>query len=395
MATALLYHRDPNLLTFEAAVAAHGDWRGRESVILDETAFYPEAGGQLADRGTLAGVSIADVQVDDAGVVHHLLDGPLPEVGARVAGAVEKARRRQFTAQHTAQHMLSRALIDEAKAETVSAHLGESVCTVDVSVPALAESALARAEALANSVVDDDLAIRAFFPSEPELRALPLRRQPKVSENIRVIEIGAFDVSPCGGTHCLRTSQVGLIRVVGLERYKGMMRVSFQAGPRGRADVFARARTLEQLATAMSTSPEDVPAGLDKLRTDLKGARDEKKGLLDKLAQLRAQTLVAGGVTDPIVLVVDEGVEVMRALAERVVTLGGTALFSSPQGEGTQVLLARGAGSTIDCGALLKQLAATHGGKGGGKAERAEGRIGPITDWAATTRAALDVLGGR
>ena len=118
LSTTLLYHRDPLLLSFTASVRAHAQHLGKDSVVLDETAFYPEAGGQLADRGVLAGLLVLDVQVDDAGVVHHFVDGAAPSVGSAVTGAVDSARRRQHMAQHTAQHMLSKALIDAASAET-------------------------------------------------------------------------------------------------------------------------------------------------------------------------------------------------------------------------------------------------------------------------------------
>ena len=230
MPTALLYHADSTQLSFEATVVGHAPG----AVILDRTAFYAEGGGQLADHGTLAGLPVTDVQIDDAGVVRHLVVGELPAVGASVSGQIDRARRRQYSALHTAQHMLSRALIEVAHAETVSARLGESSCTVDLDVPSLGEAEVARAEALVNALVEDDVSIRAWFPEASELASLPLRRRPKVSENVRVVAIGDFDVSPCGGTHCTQSAQVGLLEVTGMERYKGMMRVSFAAGRRAR-----------------------------------------------------------------------------------------------------------------------------------------------------------------
>jgi alanyl-tRNA synthetase len=104
------------------------------------------------------------------------------------------------TALHTGQHILSKALLDTARAATVSARLGETACTIDVGVASVAERDMARAEDLANAVIDDDVAIRWFFPTEEELAAPALRRKPKVSENIRIVQIGEFDVTPCGGT---------------------------------------------------------------------------------------------------------------------------------------------------------------------------------------------------
>src|SRR5688572_25466229 len=112
--TPRLYFDDPALAEFDARVTAAGSWKGAPSVILDRTAFYPESGGQMADRGLLAGAEVVDVQVDDDGVVHHLLaaGAQAPEVGAELHGSIDRARRRLFRSLHTGQHMLSRALVD-------------------------------------------------------------------------------------------------------------------------------------------------------------------------------------------------------------------------------------------------------------------------------------------
>jgi len=247
MPTGRLYYEDPFLYQFEARVIGHGTWNGARSVVLDRSAFYPESGGQMADRGTLGGTAIADVQVDEEGIVHHVLEGEsLPEPGTELVGVVDRQRRRVHMALHTGQHMLSRALADVAGAATVSSRLGESSATIDVDVDVLEERRVAEAEALVNAVIDDDVVVRAFFPTAEELAGLPLRRAPKVTENIRVVQIGDFDVSPCGGTHCTRAAQVGLVRVVGVERYKGKARVIFSAGARARREFADEAAVLRR-----------------------------------------------------------------------------------------------------------------------------------------------------
>jgi alanyl-tRNA synthetase len=387
MATTLLYHRDPHLLSFSAVVVGHGAWQGRPAVLLDETAFYPEAGGQMADRGVLAGRPILDVQVDDNGIVHHVVDGALPEIGARVDGTVDGPRRRQHMAQHTAQHMLSAALLaGNGKAETVSSRLGESGCTIDVDVAALSERSLREAEDLVNGVIDEDRVVTAFFPDEATLAALPLRRRPKVSESIRVVVVGElaapFDVSPCGGTHVTRTSQIGLVRVTGVEKYKGMTRVHFAAGPRARREVFARAAMLEALGRSFSSSPEEVPAQVDKLRATIKALDADKAGLAARLGMLLGEALAARAVAAGSTLVgevVDgAGIDLLRAVAARAVMIApGLAVVVAGRDAdgGGNVVVSRGPLSTIDCGALLKRLVSTHGGKGGGKAEAAQGRL--------------------
>src|SRR5206468_1409156 len=161
------------------------------------TAFYPEAGGQLGDRGTLAGVAVEDTQELDDGTIVHLVSEAAPAVGATVTGELDWARRRQHMAQHTAQHLLSGTLLDRAQAPTASARLGETALTIDAARDRIPDAELAAAEDLANDIIDDDLPIRAWFPAPDELAQLKLRRDPKVAADIRVVAIGDFDFSPC------------------------------------------------------------------------------------------------------------------------------------------------------------------------------------------------------
>ena len=154
--TTLLYHRDPHLLRFDGVVSAvEVDPAGRRIVVLRETAFYPEAGGQMADHGVLGGARVTDVQVGDDGVVRHIVEGGFAAaVGDAVAGVVDGARRRQHMAMHTAQHILSQVLLSQrARAETVSARLGETVCTVDVDVAALSDRDVLEAEDAVHAIV--------------------------------------------------------------------------------------------------------------------------------------------------------------------------------------------------------------------------------------------------
>lgn len=391
MPTERLYHQDPLLLGFDARVLAHATWNGAPSLVLDRTAFYPEAGGQMADRGVLAGHAVIDVQVDDDGAVHHLLEGgALPAVDTAVTGAVDRARRRVHMALHTGQHMLSRALADVASADTVSSRLGESTCTIDVNRDTVDERRLAQAEDLVNSVVDDDVPVRAFFPDPAELAALPLRRTPKVTEHIRVVSVGDFDVTPCGGTHCTRSAQVGLVRITGVERYKGKARVTFSAGPRARSELWRETAVLRDLGRAFTCGPLDVPGGVDKLRRELTDAREALGHVRSRLAdaiglELCAQASAGGRA---VAVLDDAGPELLRALATRITSAPGAVAFLAGRGpDGLAVLVARGTTATFDCGAFLKKAAAQTGGRGGGRPERAEGRLPAEADWPALVTA--------
>jgi alanyl-tRNA synthetase len=384
--TRRLYHDDAYLRRFDAEVVAVTTYKDRPAVVLDRTAFYPEAGGQLGDRGTIGGAQVRDTQELDDGTIVHLVD-VVPDVGAHITGELDWARRRQHMAQHTAQHLLSGTLLDRAQAATASARLGESALTIDVARDRIPDADLAAAEELANDIIDDDLAIRSWFPDAGELAQLKLRRDPKVAADIRVVAIGDFDFSPCGGTHCAHTAQLGQIRIANSERYKGMTRVTFTAGRRARAELFTRDQVLRGLATRFSCAPADVPAAIDKLARDADTHSADLTALRGRLAAVVAESF--GGTGAVIAAVPGDG-DLVRGVAAKLVAAGRDALIYAPD-SGT-VLLLRAAGSTLDCGALWKQLAAKLGGRGGGRADRADGKLAaPVADWPAVVG---ELLGG-
>jgi len=393
MSAVRLYFEDPTLTTFDATVVAHATRGDRRALLLDRSAFYPEAGGQMADHGTLAGLTVIDTQEDDAGDVLHFVTGDvLPDVGASVTGSVDRARRRTHMALHTAQHMLSRALLDVAQGETVSSRLGETECTIDLSKETVSDADLARAEDLVNAVVDDDVAVRAYFPSPDELRALPLRRAPKVTENVRVVDVAGFDVSPCGGTHVTRTSQIGLVHIEKIEKKKGLARVTFSAGPRLRASLIREDTMLRELSKHFSCGVLDVPSAIEKLSRDLKDARQSFSRVQGQLAERTKEALVVALANEvrPVVPFVFDDVDVgfLRALAPALATEGRAVVLAARASDGVHVLVARGPSSSVDAGKLLADLAQRAGGKGGGKSDLAQGRLPVGVDVAALVDAA-------
>jgi alanyl-tRNA synthetase len=394
MATEKLYWADPHATRFETSGARLGAWQGRPAVVLDRTLFYPEAGGQLADVGTLAvgpvTLSIADVQVDDDGVIHHLFEAPAEPASLEAAlsgpvrGEIDRDRRRDFMAQHTAQHALSRALLDVARAATESSRLGATQCTIDVDRAALPDGQVARAEDLVNAIVRDDVHVRALFPTAEELAAMDLRRAPKVTANVRVIDIDGFDLSPCGGTHCTRSGQIGVVRVVGVERYKGKIRVSFHAAQRAIEDARTRDSALAKLAADFTCGPLDVGHAVAKLRADLKARTDQLAGLRGELVERIAEATWREHPVDPSgttvipLLRAKDDVAMLRALAGRVAgrpDVVAIAASIDPESGDLAIVAQRGETAKLDCGAWLKGAAAKVGGRGGGRPERAEGRL--------------------
>ncbi|MEO6418809.1 MAG: alanine--tRNA ligase-related protein [Polyangiaceae bacterium] len=392
MPTEKLYFADPFRSSFETGEARLGQFAGKPSIVLDRTIFYPEAGGQLADTGTLhlgdRAFAIDDTQIDDEGIIHHLTSqlaaGDLGGVSGAARGEIDLGRRRDHMAQHTAQHMLSRALADLARTETVSARLGANSCTVDVSASSLGDAVLARAEDLVNAVIRDDVEIRQLFPTDEELETLPLRRAPKVTKDVRLIAIGDFDLSPCGGTHCTRSGQIGLFRVSGSERYKGGVRVFFNAGERALRETRAKEGVLTALATDLTCGLLDVGTAVAKLRGELKTRLDALSSARGELVLLVADKALAdhpahpSGTTRIVVLRDKDDVAMLRALAGRLTSRPDVVAICASKDPATGdflVVVQRGAGTTFDCAAWLKAATVAKGGRGGGKPDRAEGRL--------------------
>jgi alanyl-tRNA synthetase len=382
--TERLYYGNSLLFDFRAEVLGHSQFEGSPSLILNQTAFYPEGGGQNPDHGTLNAGSVVNVQVDDDGLIHHFVEGSSFSTGDRVEGIINPQRRRLNMALHTGQHMLSRALLDVANAPTVSSRLGEGNCTIDLDVDHLSDADVARAEQLVNDVINDDRNIRSWFPSDEELAQMVLRRTPKVQSGIRVVEVDGFDLTPCGGTHCTNTAQIGLVRIRALERNKGMYRISFAAGSRARNEVLESTLILRDLARSFSCGPDGVTSAVSKVQEHLENSKLALKEQTELLAQALYIQLLADQGKEEIIIAEIPGAsrDLLLSIADRIVAEPNrAALMAGLNNDSTAVLLLRGVESSFDCGTFLKTAASLAEGRGGGRPERAEGRLPAGIKW--------------
>ncbi|MCI0396910.1 MAG: alanyl-tRNA editing protein, partial [Chloroflexi bacterium] len=286
--TERLYYNDAYTTRFQAHVVERLTHQGRPAVVLDQTYFYPTSGGQPFDQGHLGGTPVIDVFVRDSDqAVIHVLGGEVwvDEIAAEVAWA----RRFDHMQQHTGQHILSQAFIQAAGAETVSFHLGDESCTVDLHVNQLAAAQIEQAELLANQIIWENRPVRATMVSQEQAARLPLRKVPPLEgDKLRVVEIKNFDLTACGGTHVSHTGEIGMIKIVKLERRGAELRVEFKCGQRALHDYRLKNSIINRLAAELTTGYLELEPTVTRMRDELKELRRVLKQQQTQLLSLEA-----------------------------------------------------------------------------------------------------------
>lgn len=291
METIRLDQTDSYQTQFEAQVLSTRR-EGRQGVIiLDATCFYPDSGGQPPDQGTLGSLPVVRVE-EEEGVILHFLDAQAPfEVGQRIRGEVDWSRRFDHMQQHTGQHILSQAFLRETGFETESFHIGRDVSTIDLAATRLDPGFIYKTEDLANRIIFENRDIRARSVSQEEADRLHLRRRPDREGELRIIEIDDFDQTACGGTHCRRTGEVGLLKVRRWIRVRQKARVEFYCGHRALLDYRGKNRSLYQISKLLSRSEEELVTALEELLQRQKASQKENEDLKKEIAKLEAHIL--------------------------------------------------------------------------------------------------------
>ncbi len=413
------YLDDPYRTEFSSRVrAVEPAGEGLSAVFLDRTYFYPESGGQPDDRGVLGGMRVAAV-VEETRGVRHIVEGTLAP-GAEVEGAIDWPRRFDHMQQHSGQHLLSRVFLEAKSLRTVSFHLGEETCTIDLEGMTPSPETLDAVEARANEAVFANAPIRHRVVGAEELGGIEgpaaggpgagregagevLRsRLPEGVERVRIVEIEGRDRSTCCGTHVRSTGEIGIVKILGMERAKGLARVEFICGGRAVRDYAAKHRLLVSLAGALTTDWREVPRVAAKLGEEARDLRKRAEELGRDLARLRAAELAsptgsAGGYA--VVKRILEGSDASSLgetassirRTERTIVLLGTA------GPPPALVFGCSPGVPLDMGEIMKSCAAVIGARGGGGKDFARGgggdgsRVGEALDEA--ERLAREALG--
>jgi alanyl-tRNA synthetase len=383
-----LYYHDSFLYDFDAEVREVAD-SPRPALVLDRSAFYPTSGGQVFDTGWITSGADNKLRVtevedrEDGKIVHYVEAVKDFKPGTRVHGQIDATRRRDHMQQHSGQHVLSAAFVRLHNLHTVSFHMADDYCSIDLDTPTLTREQVESAERLANEIVQENRGVDIRFVTREEAGKLGLRKVPVGErDELRIIDIRDFDVSACGGTHVRQTGQIGCILLRKFEKVRQGWRVEFVAGQRAVGIARRDFSTLSETAGLFSAHIYDVPQQAGKALDEVRSLRKQREQVLEELAGVQAAALLAEtpeaqGRKVVVRTFSDREMSFLKLLAQKVTRAPGNAVAllatTSPQ---PAVVFAQSAGQPFDMGALLKETLVKLGGRGGGSKDMAQGGVG-------------------
>jgi len=369
--TKKLYFEDPYQVEFKAQVTKKIIYEGKPAVILDQSCFYPESGGQPADKGTINGVKVVGALEEGENIIH-LLQEDIS--GETIEGKIDWKVRFDHMQQHTGQHILSQSFYELFSGETLSFHMGEDVSTVEIGVRNISEEEVEQVERRANEIVFQDREIKVYSVPEEQINDVPLRRPPQKEGIIRVVEVDGFDYSACGGTHCRRAGEVGIVKIFKWERIRNNMRFEFICGYRALEDYILKNKAIRQLSGRLTVSGNDVVPSVEKAFSDLKSQKKRVRKMQTTLALFEAKEIVKQAKEKVIKdIFMEKTPDEARFLALNIIKSGEyVALFALKMEMRGHFIFASSETLNLDMRELIPVVTSLIKGKGGGSSSLVE-----------------------
>lgn len=364
-----LYYKSAYIREFEAVVQSCEPVKHGFQVILDQTAFYPEGGGQPFDTGVLGGVSVLETHEKNGHVVH-TLSAPLP-VGEKVTGKIDWERRFSNMQGHSGEHLISGLIHAKYGYDNVGFHMGSEEITVDFN-GLLEWEDLLQIERQANRLIWSDEKIEAFFPSKEELKTMDYRSKKELDGEIRIVRIPGGDTCACCGTHVERTGEIGLVKFTSMIHYKGGVRIGLLCGARAMEDYENKQARLMEISRLLSAKPGETAKAVGRLKHEAETLAEKVAQYGKKRMETLAESLPESG-EDRYIIVSDAGKTELRHLANAVLEEKKAkkilALTENVEGGFLYVL----GGLSEDVRPVTKELNSLLNGRGGGSMQMTQG----------------------
>ncbi len=365
----LYYYQDSMINQFTATVERIGiEDDGRAFVVLSNTAFYPTGGGQPHDTGYINNIRVTDVdKIEDE--IRHYIEGDSSSLHGEVAGKLDWDRRFDHMQQHCGQHILSATFVELFNFATVSFHLGTEIVTIDLNTDLVTEEQLVLAEKRANEIILENRPIETKWVTKEQLSQYPIRKDVTVDEDIRLVIIPDFDYNGCGGTHPTTTGKVCLLKIMGIEKMKKNIRVSFVCGNRVLKQLAMRKKVLSEVARNLSVPEEDAALALQKVMKDAKTTEKALDEAQDSLLVYEARELASTNDNHIVASSFENrSVQALQKLARAIITENSdfVALLVSENEGKLQFVASRGTNVNINMKEIASKVLPYINGKGGG-----------------------------
>lgn len=366
--TRKLFYQNPYQKTFFARVLSCEPQEGGYSVLLDRTAFYPEGGGQPCDTGVINFANVTDVR-EKGGEIFHRTDRELP-VGTLVAGGINWPFRFARMQQHTGEHIVSGITNRFFGGDNVGFHMSDSFLTVDWSRELTADQ-LTLIETLANEAVYRNVPVVAEYPSPEALEKLDYRSKKELTGKVRIVTVPGYDVCACCGTHVSRTGEIGAIKILTFQRYKGGTRFTMACGSQAMADYSERLRSTQEISALLSAKPEEISVYVKQMLAESAGLKRQLCDLQEKMLETQVAT-APEGCGKACRFFDDLPPELLRKAALMLAERCGTAAVFSGAGDSYRYAVADPSGDVRPVGKELNQKL---NGRGGGPKELVQGSL--------------------
>jgi alanyl-tRNA synthetase len=368
--TRRLFDEDVYLKEAQARVEAIEEVKGKTWLILDQTIFAPEGGGQDADHGWINGIEVIDVR-EKGEQIRHLVKKPLA-VGDEVALKIDWERRLDHMQQHCGEHLLSGVIYDKLKGNNKGFHMGKDVVTVDIDLPAIPDAVLAEIEDEVNQKIQENLPIEIHVADKlDQLVDIPLRKAPTVDEAIRVVNVPGVDCVACCGTHPARTGEIGILRILRADKNKGMTRIQFLCGMRAVRHAAREHQVLRELNQKYSAETANLVDRLAKEQDKLIKLEQEVKAIRQK--EMEAVTVELLAQEDSVLVREFEAMDadMMMAMAKKILKEREAVCLFASRAAGKVVLMHNKEG--LHAGKIFKETIQATNGRGGGGPASAQG----------------------
>ncbi len=368
--TKKLFYEDSYTKEFEAEVLSCKEIEDGYAVVLDQTAFFPEGGGQYADTGVLNDIPVYDVQEED-GIIIHYTKGPL-KAGSKVTGSIHWEERFDKMQQHTGEHIVSGLVHGRFGYNNVGFHLADTYCTMDFDGP-ITPQELTEIEEAANQAVWDNLTLKVLYPTKEEAKEMTYRSKIEIEGQIRIVVIPGVDVCACCAPHVRQTGEVGLIKLVDRTNYKGGERITMLCGRRALSDYQEKAASAKEISGMLCAKESEISEAVARLKEEQGESKGKVVELSRKLLDYQAMAIP---ISEDVTAVFDDTLtgndprELMNRLLERGAKI--CAVFAGSDADGYRYVIGS---KTEDVRDLGKQLNEAFSGRGGGKPQMIQGSL--------------------